>query len=458
MSLRARLTFAAAGAVAVAVLVSSVGVYYVVRGQLRGEVDTSLHRRVELIQRITADLAQVSPGNGRFPAVPPADLGGASGYLQVVQADGTIARPGGGSLELPVTGKTIEVAQGQAGVFLSDATVAGTHVRVITAPFQRGSALQIARPLDEVDGVLRRLRWIMLAVMIIGVAVAAILGAAVGRTVLMPVRRLTETSEAVSETLDLSQRIESTGNDEVGRLAASFNRMLAALEGSVGAQRQLVADASHELRTPLTSLRVNVETLMRGDALPPGDRARLGEDVVEQLDEMTALLDEVVELARGDEHRIDWQLVQLDDLVAESVDRARRDAPAVEFDLRAEPAVVRGDARRLERAISNLLDNASKWSSSGGRVEVTLDAAGELVVRDHGPGFALDDLPHVFDRFYRSRDSRSLPGSGLGLAIVSQVAEAHGGSVGAANAPDGGAVLRLRLPVENDEGRSLNGP
>ncbi len=212
-------------------------------------------------------------------------------------------------------------------MFLSDATVAGTHVRVITAPFQRDSALQIARPLDEVDGVLRRLRWIMLAVMIIGVAVAAILGAAVGRTVLMPVRRLTETSEAVSETLDLSQRIESTGNDEVGRLAASFNRMLAALEGSVGAQRQLVADASHELRTPLTSLRVNVETLMRGDALPPGDRARLGEDVVEQLDEMTALIDEVVELARGDEHRIDWQLVQLDDLVAESVDRARRECP-----------------------------------------------------------------------------------------------------------------------------------
>ncbi len=448
MSLRTRLTLAAAGAVAVAVLVASIGVYFVVRGQLRGEVDSSLRQRAELIQRIPAGARPVAPGE-RFPVVAPAGLGGASGYLQIVESDGSVSRPGGGSTEIPVMTTTLAVARGEAGTFLDDSTVAGTHVRVITAPLANGAALQLVRPLNEVDGVLRRLRWILLAVMVAGVAVAAALGAAVSRTALAPVRRLTETTEAVSSTLDLSQRIETTGTDEIGRLAASFNRMLEALEGSVGAQRQLVADASHELRTPLTSLRVNIETLMRGDLLPSEDRARLGEDIVEQLGEMTVLIDEVVEVARGDEQSIEWESVPLDVIVAEVVDRARRNVPSIDIELRTDTVVVRGDPARLERAVANLVDNACKWSPSGGRVDVTLDEAGELVVRDHGPGFAETDLPHVFDRFYRSRDSRSLPGSGLGLAIVRQVAEAHGGAVVAANAPDGGAILRLCLPLEN---------
>jgi two-component system sensor histidine kinase MprB len=448
VSLRTRLTLAAAGAVAVAVLVASIGVYFVVRGQLRGEVDSSLRQRAELIQRIPAGARPVAPGE-RFPVVAPADLGGASGYLQIVESDGSVSRPGGGSTEIPVTTTTLAVARGEAGMFLYDSTVAGTHVRVITAPLAGGAALQLVRPLNEVDGVLRRLRWILLAVMFVGVAVAAALGAAVSRTALAPVRRLTETTEAVSSTLDLSQRIETTGTDEIGRLAASFNRMLEALEGSVGAQRQLVADASHELRTPLTSLRVNIETLMRGDLLLPEDRARLGEDIVEQLGEMTVLIDEVVEVARGDEQSIEWESVPLDVIVAEVVDRARRNVPSIDIELRTDTVVVRGDPARLERAVANLVDNACKWSPSGGRVDVTLDEAGELIVRDHGPGFAETDLPHAFDRFYRSRDSRSLPGSGLGLAIVRQVAEAHGGTVVAANAPDGGAILRLCVPLEN---------
>jgi len=456
VSLRARLTLAAAGAVAVAVLVSSIGVYFVVRGQLRGEVDSSLRQRADLIQKIPVGVIENPPSGSRpasggvgFPAVPPADLGGPSGYLQLVRSDGTAVRPGGASTEIPVTAGTLAVARGEAGTFLYDSTIAGTHVRVIVAPFGKAAALQLVRPLDEVDGVLHRLRWILIAVMVVGVAVAAALGAAVSRTALAPVRRLTDTTEVVSSTLDLSQRIETTGTDEVGRLAASFNRMLEALESSVGAQRQLVADASHELRTPLTSLRVNIETLMRGEALSPDDTARLGKDIVEQLGEMTLLIDEVVEVARGDEQRIEWEPVRFDGVVSEVVERARRDSPSVEIQLRAERVVVQGDAARLERAAANLVDNACKWSPAGGLVEVTLDASGELVVRDHGPGFAAADLPHVFDRFYRSRDARSLPGSGLGLAIVRQVAEAHGGTAVAANADDGGAVIRLRLPLDN---------
>jgi len=448
MSLRTRLTLSAAGAVAVAVAVASVGVFFVVRGQLRGEVDSSLRQRAELIQGIPAAARTIAPGE-QFPVVPPADLGGPSGYLQIVDSDGTITRPGGGSRTIPVTNRTLAVARGETGTFLADATIAGAHVRVLTAPLGDGSALQLVRPLNEVDGVLHRLRWILLVVTIVGVAVAAALGAAVSRTALAPVRRLTETTEKVSNTLDLSQRIETTGTDEVGRLAASFNRMLEALEGSVAAQRQLVADASHELRTPLTSLRVNIETLMRGDALSPDDRARLGEDIVEQLGEMTTLIDEVVEVARGDEQSTSWESVHLDVVVFEAVERARRNAPSIEIESVVEPVVVRGDRARLERGLANLIDNACKWSPPGGHVDVVLSGAGELVVRDQGPGFAAVDLPHVFDRFYRSRDARSLPGSGLGLAIVRQVAEAHGGDVDASNARDGGAVLRLRLPLEN---------
>ena len=280
MSFRGRLTLAAAGAVALAVLIASVGVYFVVRAQLRNEVDASLRQRVELIQSLPADFKVPSASalpNGvpRLPAVPPASLGGPSGYLQLVSTSGKATRPGGGSVEVPVTIRTLAVARGEADTFLFDTTIAGTHVRVLTAPLRKGVALQLVRPLDEVDAVMSRLRWILLAVMVGGVAVAAALGAAVSRAALGPVTRLTEAAESVSTTLDLSERIEETGRDEIGRLGASFNRMLGALEGSVSAQRQLVEDASHELRTPLTSLRVNVETLLRGDALASEERGRL---------------------------------------------------------------------------------------------------------------------------------------------------------------------------------------
>ncbi len=448
MSLRARLTLAAAGAVAIAVLLASIGVYFVVRSQLRGEVDTSLRERATVIQSVvrSGDLRATVPPN--LPAVPPADLGRASGYLQVVSRDGAVTRGPGARVAVPVDARTLAVARGEEGTFLADSTVAGTHVRVITASIRGARALQLVRPLDEVDGVLKRLRWILLSIAVLGVALAVLLGAAVSRTALRPVRRLTETAENVSRTLDLSERIESTGTDEVGRLAASFNRMLEALEGSVGTQRQLVADASHELRTPLTSLRVNIETLMRGDSLSHEDRSRLSEDVVEQLAEMTTLIDEVVEVARGDEPEAELERLRFDLVVSDCVERAHRNAPGVEFASDLAPVVVRGVPARLERAVANLLDNARKWSPPGGRVDVVLDAAGALVVRDRGAGIAAEDLPHVFDRFYRSKDSRSLPGSGLGLAIVRQVAEAHGGSVRAENAPDGGAILRFSIPLD----------
>ena len=306
--------------------------------------------------------------------------------------------------------------------------------------------MQAVRPLDEVDRTLSRLRLILLAVAAAGVALAAALGVVVTRATLAPVRRLTGAAEDVSKTLDLSHRIELGGDDELGRLAASFNRMLETLERSVGAQRQLVADASHELRTPITSIRMNVELLARKDGLTDPERVRVLAAALSQLDEMTNLVAEILELARGDRQNLDEDDVRLDEIVEDAVQRVRASTSGIEFRTEVEPTVVRGVSSRLARAVGNLLDNAAKWSPPGGTVEVTL-ASGELVVRDHGPGVEPEDVPHVFDRFYRSRAARAKPGSGLGLAIVRQVADDHDGTAGVENAPDGGALFRLRFPV-----------
>jgi two-component system sensor histidine kinase MprB len=239
----------------------------------------------------------------------------------------------------------------------------------------------------------------------------------------------------------------------VGQLATRFNAMLdrlqssrAAVDESVRAQRQLVADASHELRTPVTSLRTNVEVLLQGGALSDEDRQRLLADVVEQSEELSALVGDLIELARADQPIESPDDVRLDGIVEEAVDRARRNAPGIEFDTHLEPVVVDGVPERLLRAVNNLLDNAARHTHPGTSVEVRVDSTG-VRVRDHGDGVDPQDLPHVFDRFYRGVNSRGRQGSGLGLAIVRQVAEQHGGSVTATNAPDGGAVFEIRLPA-----------
>jgi two-component system sensor histidine kinase MprB len=266
----------------------------------------------------------------------------------------------------------------------------------------------------------------------------------VSRAALAPVRRLTEAAENVTETGDLSERIEVSGADELSRLASRFNTMLGALEASARAQRQLVADASHELRTPLTSLRTNIEVLAGGRRLPATEREPLLRDVVEQLDEMTTLVAELVQLAHGDAQPNEPEDVRLDVLAANAVERTRRNRPGVEFTTDFEESLVHGVPANLERAIGNLLDNAAKWSPPGGEVEVGVRDR-EVTVRDYGPGIDDADRPYVFDRFYRSASARGQPGSGLGLAIVRQVAEAHGGTVTAERPEGGGTLMRLRL-------------
>jgi two-component system, OmpR family, sensor histidine kinase MprB len=446
MSFRDRLTLVAAAAVAVAVALASVGVYVAARNVLRGQIDDTLTERLE-----RASSLPVPEGPGGVPRVdrlvvvtPEEQFGGTRMFVQLIGAEASQRNPARAGVGLPVSGRARQVAAGSREAYFQDVRVRGAHLRLLTAPFDRGFAVQIARPLDEVDRTLRRLAVILVGFTLAGVALAALLGRGVARAALAPVRSLSAATEHVAATKDLSRRIEPGGRDELGRLAASFNEMLAALERSLSAQRQLVADASHELRTPLTSLRTNIEVLATADALTGEERRRLLAEIVEQLEELTALVSDVVELARDGEPEHELQDVRLDRLVEDAVARARRHAPEVRFETNLEPSVVRGVPHRLARAVGNLLDNAAKWSPAGGIVDVCVHG-GKVCVRDRGPGIAEEHLPHVFDRFYRAPSARGRPGSGLGLAIVRQVAEAHGGRVEAEPAAGGGTRVRLHL-------------
>jgi two-component system sensor histidine kinase MprB len=450
MSFRTRLALVSAAAVGIAVVAASVVVYLVVHNQLLGEVDRTLQTRAA---ELRVEPVPLSIEHGTLDVHGPG-FGVENPYVQAVPAVGPPIQQQGYDVALPPSQRDRRTAQTGVGrTYFSTKEAHGAKFRVLTIPAsdQTGQtfALQIFRPLAAVDRTLHRITVLLVFIALGGIGIALGLGMFVAQAALRPVRRLTETAEAVTETRDLSQRIEptGTGDDELGRLATSFNTMLGALEVSSRAQRQLVADASHELRTPLTSLRTNIEVLARADELAPEERERLLDDVVEQIDEMTALIGELIELAR--ETRPDAveepaRDVRLDLLAADAVERARRNRPEVEFDTRFDESVVHGTPSRIERAVVNLLDNAAKWSPPGVPVEVAVHG-GEVSVRDHGPGIADEDLPYVFDRFYRSRGARGMPGSGLGLAIVKQVAESHGGGVAVERPEGGGTLMRLRL-------------
>jgi len=469
VTFRRRVVLLSGLAVAVAVAGVSVITYVLVGNELRDRIDTELRRdvtetfdvpllsssdppRLEIRRSADGGRSELVPagGKGANAAVrlylPNGPLGGSSVYAQLVDADGRVIPPKGPHTELPDIAGAREVAAGDREPFFSEVEIAGSRLRVYTAQTEPGRAIQVARSLDEADDTLSQLAVVLALVSLGGIALAGALGFFVSRAAVAPVERLRRAAEQVATTRDLSRRIEVGGSDELAALAASFNLMLNALDDSLDAQRQLVADASHELRTPLASLRTNIEVLTHSDVLGDREREELLGDVTGQLEELTELVGDLVELARdADYEQEPATVLRYDLLVAEAIERRRSTAPSVAFQLDSEPCFVRAAERRVERAIANLLDNAVKWSPPGGTIEVRV-AGGELSVRDHGPGFAPEDLPRVFDRFYRSATARGLPGSGLGLAIVRQVAETQGGRVTAANAPGEGAVITLRLP------------
>jgi len=483
VTLRTRIAAAASLSVALAVLAAAVGLYIAVRSDLQGEIDQSLRQRA---QAFVAGSGAGPPGPGagtggpgapgegppageppnrggafpdngsvaqdRFPRrVEPAPFGAASGYVQFISPQGIVAVPAGQgtSPRIAVSGEDKAIAAAGAGGALSDRTVKGTKLRVLTIGTGASGAVLIARPLSEMDRELSRILLLLVIVGVAGIALAAILGALVARVALAPIARFTGRTEALTGNLDLSRRLEVEGRDELARLADSFNTTLDALERSVEAQRQLIADAGHELRTPIASLRANIQVLGEAERLPPGEQEDLRRDIVGELDDVTHERGQLVQLARGaGRGEGEPEDVRLDEVVKGAVERTRRRGD-LRFELSLEPTLVRGQGERIVRAVSNLLENAHKWSPPGGLVEVGLEG-GVLSVRDHGPGFEAADLPFVFDRFYRADRARKLPGSGLGLAIVRQAAEACGGYAEAENAPGGGALLRVSFggPVE----------
>ncbi|HEV2945209.1 MAG TPA: HAMP domain-containing sensor histidine kinase [Solirubrobacteraceae bacterium] len=474
MSFRRRITLVSAAAVAIAVVLASLLTYLLTSHELHGQVDSQLTNRADSLRFVASNPSRHSrtalldlikgqdteqappPGTTQQGLTPLGNLpprpGQVRGYQQLIDAHGHVLFRSSGNVTLPVDARTRELASAADRHYFRDARVNGLHLRILADHIAPGRVVQVAQQLTEVDRLLRHLRLILALLDIGGIALAALLGRLVAGAAVLPVKRLTQATEHVTRTQDLSQRIAPVSEDEIGRLASSFNAMLDALErsmsaldASVHAQRQLVADASHELRTPVTSLRTNIEILQRAHDMDSDERQRLLSDVVEQIGELTLLMNDLIDLARGEEPRADTEDTRLDLLVSEVAERMRRHASANPFLLELAPTILPGVPARLERAVANLLDNAVKYSPPGELVEIELHG-GELTVRDHGPGISAEDLAYVFDRFYRGAEARGRPGSGLGLAIVRQVAVQHGGSVAAERAPGGGTLMRVRLP------------
>ncbi|MFC9593125.1 ATP-binding protein [Streptomyces sp. NPDC056944] len=443
--LRSRLALLTAVAVAVAVAAVSLACWFLTRAQLEHELDSSLRNT-----SLNPDSVQSLLRDCRLGTTPP-PVGG-SYTVQVVLANGFVCTSG--KAAIPAGAGELAVARGQLEYVLH--TVKdddGREMRVYTYPNAGPtglSAVSIARPLSEIDNSMSTLGWVLLLVSGIGVVGAGAAGLWVARTGLEPVNRLTDAVEHVAATEDLAVRIPVEGEDEIARLSRSFNAMTAALATSRDRQAQLIADAGHELRTPLTSLRTNVELLARseetGRAIPPDDRRALMASVKAQMTELAALIGDLQELARPDAVQPGpLGVVPLHTILRTALDRARLRGPELTFVTDLAPWYVRAEAPALERALVNVLDNAVKFSPPRGTVEVIL-MRGELTVRDHGPGIPPDELPHVFDRFWRSPSARSLPGSGLGLSIVARTVQQAGGTVSLAPAKGGGTVATLRLP------------
>ncbi len=440
-SLASRVTLLTTMAVGLAVTVVAFAAYATVRMQSMESLDSSLHTRAA--QAAHADTLDALSSQ----EIPPWALGAADVKIMFLNAFDQTIRGGSRNAAATIGSPEFRVAEGRDDWSARTVTIGGEQFRVVAVPADRGEALILAQSLAPTQQMLDRLGLVMLFFGLAGMISAGLAGWAVARNGLRPVRRLTTAVEEIARTERL-EPIPVEGNDEVARLAVAFNAMLTALAASQARQRQLVADAGHELRTPLTSLRTNLDLLAQADsstALTAASRRELMADVRAQISEMTTLIGDLVELAREGPATTSVEPVELAAVVTQAVTRVRRRTTTVEFDVHTEPWWVTGDPNALERAITNLLDNAAKWSPPGGRVKVEL-SRGTVMVTDEGDGIPEGDLPHVFDRFYRSAESRTMPGSGLGLSIVKAVADRHGGSARAGKGPDGGARFWFEVP------------
>ncbi len=441
-SLASRVALLSVASAGMSITLMALGAFLMIRHQLQESTDQSLLNRAEVTAEnpdITLDPQRsvgqmIGAGDVKVLVLTPSRT--------VLISDDKIA---------PRIGESEErVRQGLVPYSIRNTTDAKGHrYRIATVPSGAGNAVALAQSTKPLERDLTRLNLVLAFFGALGIMLAAPTGWMVARNGLRPVRRLTASVERIARTEDLTPLVVE-GDDEVARLGGAFNQMLKALAASRDRQRRMIADASHELRTPLTSLRTNMELLRQADqhgGLPPDSRAELLDDVAAQIEELSTLVGDLVELNRDEPTTTSVQTLDLADIVDGALTRVRRRAPGgVEFDVELRPWVVTGEAPSLERAVTNLVDNAVKWSPPAGRITITL-VDGVLTVDDEGPGITEQDLPHVFDRFYRSDESRAMPGSGLGLSIVRQVAERHAGAVRAGRSPAGGARLQLWIPA-----------
>ncbi|MDR7253309.1 two-component system sensor histidine kinase MprB [Nocardioides sp. BE266] len=440
-SLASRVAVLTTLALGISIAIMAFTAFIVMRQQLMSSLDESLLNRAHKATAFTT-LSEITA-----KGAPAWMLGAADVRIIFITAEGR-GMTGDDVPHFAIGRPELDVASGQSDSSVRTlVTDEGERFRVATVQAGSGTALILAQPLTANDRTLEKLSGVLFVFGALGVLAALMAGWIVARSGLRPVRRLTSAVERIAVTEDLTPlRVE--GDDEVARLATAFNQMLLALGASRDRQRRLVADASHELRTPLTSLRTNLDLLRQAEgntALPPEARLELLDDVRGQIEELSALVGDLVELARDEPMTRVVAQVDLAEVVERAVTRVRRRAQGISFDLELDHWPVVGDSSSLERAVTNLLDNAGKWSPPEGTVTVRL-AEGVLTVDDEGTGIAESDRPHVFERFFRSEESRAMPGSGLGLAIVRQVVDRHGGRIEVSESPSGGARFSLWLP------------
>lgn len=425
VSLRWRVMLLAMSMVAMVVVLMSLAVYVVVSRALYQDIDNQLQTRARLLIE-----------SGSLAADPGKAIEGTA-YSDV---NAMLVNPGRSIYTANQEGQTLPLGQPEKDVIQGKATFSlrtANYQRVLAVHLSNGSSLLISKTMVPTSKVLNRLGTILLIVGGLGMAVAAIAGGTVARTGLRPVARLTEAAERVARTDDL-RPIPVHGSDELARLTQAFNLMLRTLAESRDRQARLVSDAGHELRTPLTSLRTNVELLMASmqpgaPHIPDHDMEGLRSDVIAQIEELSTLVGDLMDLTRDDASVTVHEPVEIADVIDRSLERVRRRRNDIDFTVDVTGWQVYGDGAGLSRAVLNLLDNAAKWSPPGGHVAVRLRQIdplhAELVVSDLGPGIPVEERALVFERFYRSTSARAMPGSGLGLAITKQVVVKHGGTL-----------------------------
>ncbi len=447
-----RIALLAACAVGLSVLMATLAAYVTLRAQLHERLDDSL------LQRATAATTTNLVEDATLSDLPPEVLGAADLRIYVVYADGTIYPRQTAGWVSPASAAELDVAAGTRQQSLRTISRDGYDDRAAAVPAGAGRALLFVQSSEPIERTLDQMGVVLFFVGLAGIVAAGVIGAAVARSALMPVRRMSAAAEHIARTGELTP-IEVTGDDELARLATSFNDMLASLAASRDRQRRLIADAGHELRTPLTSLRTNLELLALADrrgGLSPQQRDEIFTDATAQVEELSTLVGDLVELARDEPLDRAPEPLDLADVVDQAVQRVKRRAPGLRFEVETSPWWVVGESQILERAVTNLLDNAAKWSPAGATVGVRL-RDGVLTVTDDGSGISDTDLPMIFERFYRAADARTMPGSGLGLSIVRQAAVRHGGSVSAARRQPRGSIFTLALPGHPDLEHQLPG-